>query len=84
MRLLIRPDMKADYAKELVLENKTELLKDQQHVIDEQYRRLDRFRDSVDVIVTDSPLLLGQVYGEGNIRAIMICDGLGSWGTIRL
>lgn len=58
-----------EYAKELVLENKTELLKDQQHVIDEQYRRLDRFRDSVDVIVTDSPLLLGQVYGEGRISA---------------
>lgn len=57
----------SEYAKELVLENKTEVLKDQQHVIDEQYKRLDRFRDSVDVIVTDSPLLLGQVYGEGRI-----------------
>lgn len=57
----------SEYAKELVLENKAEMLKDQQHVIDEQYRRLDRYRDSVDIIVTDSPLLLGQVYGEGRI-----------------
>ncbi len=57
----------SEYAKELVLENKAEMLKDQQHVIDEQYKRLDRYRDSVDIIVTDSPLLLGQVYGEGRI-----------------
>ena len=56
-----------EYAKELVLENRTELLADQQHVTDEQYHRLDRLRNSVDVIVTDSPVLLGIVYGGDKI-----------------
>lgn len=57
----------SEYAKELVLEGQTELLSNQQHVTDEQYHRLDRLRDSVDVIVTDSPVLLGIVYGADRI-----------------
>lgn len=57
----------SEYAKELVLEDKSELLSDQQHVTDEQYHRLDRLRNSVDVIVTDSPVLLGIVYGADRI-----------------
>ena len=58
----------SEYAKELVLENKTELLKNQVHVTDEQFHRLDRLRNSgVEIIVTDSPVLLGKVYGEGKI-----------------
>ena len=57
----------SEYAKELVLENRTVELNDQKHVTDEQYRRFDRIRDSADVIVTDSPILLGLVYGDGII-----------------
>lgn len=56
-----------EYAKELVLENKLDELNDQEKVTDEQYHRLDRLRGSVDVIVTDSPVLLGLVYGDGKI-----------------
>ena len=55
-----------EYAKELVLENKLELLTDQKHVTDEQFRRFDSIRNNVDIIVTDSPVLLGIVYGEMN------------------
>lgn len=57
----------SEYAKELVLENKLKDLDNQEHVTDEQYKRFDRLRGSVDVIVTDSPVLLGLVYGEGKI-----------------
>lgn len=57
-----------EYAKELVLENKLELLRDQKHVTDEQYHRLDRLRNSgVEIIVTDSPVFLGKIYGKGKI-----------------
>lgn len=57
-----------EYAKELVLENKLDLLADQVHVTDEQYHRLDRLRNSgVEIIVTDSPVLLGKIYGAGKI-----------------
>ena len=57
----------SEYAKELVLENRTDELNDQQKVTDEQYRRFDRIRNSADIIVTDSPILLGLVYGDGKI-----------------
>mgnify|MGYP001064545783 CR=1 FL=1 len=57
----------SEYAKELVLEYRTAELNDQKHVTDEQYRRFDRIRTSTDVIVTDSPVLLGLVYGDGKI-----------------
>lgn len=57
-----------EYAKELVLENKLDILDNQEHVTDEQYHRLDRLRNSgVEIVVTDSPVLLGKIYGEGKI-----------------
>lgn len=56
----------SEFAKDLVLENKLDLLKDQQYVTDGQYHRLDRIRKTTDIIVTDSPVLLGLVYGEMN------------------
>ena len=57
----------SEYAKELVLENRTNELDDQRKVTDEQYRRFDRIRNSAEIIVTDSPVLLGMVYGDGKI-----------------
>ncbi len=56
----------SEYAKDLVLEGRTDELKDQKKVTDGQYARLDRLRGAVDIIVTDSPVLLGLVYGEYN------------------
>ena len=61
----------SEYAKELVLENRTDELNDQQKVTDEQYRRFDRIRNSADIIVTDSPILLGLVYGDGKSMTSM-------------
>lgn len=58
----------SEFAKELVLENKTDLLQNQEFVTEEQYKRLDRLRNSgVEIIVTDSPILLGKIYGKGTI-----------------
>lgn len=58
----------SEYAKELVLENRLDLLKDQRAVTDEQYHRLDRLRGSdVEIVVTDSPVLLGVIYGGERI-----------------
>lgn len=56
-----------EYAKELVYAERFDLLKDQEHVTDTQYQRLDVLRNKVDVIITDSPVLLGLVYGKGRI-----------------
>lgn len=58
----------SEYAKELVREGKLDVLDDQKAVIEEQYKRLHNMAVSgVEIIVTDSPLLLGQVYGQGKI-----------------
>lgn len=58
----------SEYAKELVREGKLDVLNDQKAVIEEQYKRLHNMAISgVEIIVTDSPLLLGQVYGQGKI-----------------
>ena len=57
----------SEFSKELVLENRIDELSNQEFVTDEQYHRLDRLRNSVDIIVTDSPVLLGKVYGEKSI-----------------
>ena len=56
-----------EYAKELVLEGKLTELKKQENVTNEQYHRLDRLRNVTDIVVTDSPVLLGLIYGEGKI-----------------
>ena len=57
----------SEFSKELVLENRIDELSNQEFVTDEQYHRLDRLRNSVNIIVTDSPVLLGKVYGEKSI-----------------
>ncbi len=55
------------YAKELVYAEDFEALADQEKVTSEQYARLARLKGKTDVIVTDSPILLGRVYGAGKI-----------------
>jgi len=55
-----------EYAKELVWDERYDLLdggyKNQMHIMQEQKRRLDRLLGKVQVVVTDSPLLLSVVY----------------------
>jgi len=53
-----------EYAKDLVWLQKYDLLKDQVHVTMEQYNRMEMLRNKVDIAITDSPLILGLVYGE--------------------
>lgn len=54
-----------EFAKELVYEGSQGSLKNQQLVTSEQDRRQRRLVGQVDYVITDSPLLLGCVYGEG-------------------
>lgn len=65
-KLNINTEYVSEYAKELVWEEKFDLLSNQEHVTKTQYDRLNRLRGKVDVIVTDSPLLLGMYYGKEN------------------
>lgn len=56
------PCLVFEYAKELVYQKRFDLLEDQPHVTSEQCRRLSIYVNNVDLIVTDSPILLGLVY----------------------
>ena len=55
-----------EYAKELVWEERGDLLADQLHILAQQNRRLMRVRNRVDVVVTDSPLLFSVVYAPSD------------------
>ena len=61
-----------EYAKELVWDGRTDLLdgnyKNQTAVLAEQNRRIERLRGKVDVIVTDSPLLMSSMYAKENVE----------------
>jgi len=57
----------SEYAKELVYENPAMLdgsMQNQLALLTEQLRRMDRLIGKVDIIVTDSPILLNLIYGK--------------------
>jgi len=57
-------EMVPEFAKELVWEKRLHTLTDQLYLLGKQSHRLHRVDGRVDVIVTDSPLLLNIVYNE--------------------
>lgn len=54
-----------EYAKDLTWEERKFALQVQPYVLGKQLMRLERLRDKVEVVVTDSPILLAAIYGEG-------------------
>jgi hypothetical protein len=57
-----------EFAKELVWEGRHKALRYQQYIIGKQMWRVERLRGEVDVVVTDSPILFGLIYGEATPR----------------
>lgn len=57
-------ELVTEFAKDLTWEGRHKTLSNQYYIWAKQYHRMWRLRDSVDVIVTDSPLLLSLMYGD--------------------
>jgi hypothetical protein len=60
----VNAELVTEFAKDLTWEERHKTLTNQYYVWGKQYHRMWRLRDDVDIIVTDSPLLLSLIYGE--------------------
>lgn len=53
-----------EYAKDMVWENRYNILNDQLYILSKQYRKLKRINGEVDVIITDSPIVNNIYYNS--------------------
>jgi hypothetical protein len=69
----VNAELATEYAKDIVWEGRNYLLSDQLYIFAKQNRKLCRLYGKVDVIVTDSPLLLCYYYsGNEHILALIL------------
>ena len=63
----VNAELVTEFAKDKVWENSVDVLNDQMYVFGTQHHRINRCADKVDVIVTDSPLLLSAIYNKSDL-----------------
>lgn len=62
----LKVELVTEYAKDMVYENRPNVLADQLYILAKQTRRVARLEGVVDYCVTDSPLLLSSIYNVGS------------------
>ena len=60
----VNAELITEFAKDKTWENNTTALSNQLYVLSKQYYRISRCKNQVDVIVTDSPIILSLFYGQ--------------------
>lgn len=63
----INAELVTEFAKDKVWEENKEVFNNQAYIFGKQYFRMSRCADKVDVIITDSPLLLSAFYNKSEI-----------------
>ena len=63
----INAELVTEFAKDKVWEENDEVFKNQAYIFGKQSFKMSRCRDKVDVIITDSPLLLSSLYNEDEV-----------------
>jgi hypothetical protein len=79
-------EMAPEYAKEKVWEESTAILGNQPYVFGKQLNTIYRVNGKVDVIITDSPILLSVIYGknEGQAFENLVLDVCGRFRTLNV
>ena len=80
-------ELVTEYAKEMIYENRTNIMDDQLYVFAKQYRRIARLKDHVDYVITDSPILLAAAYTKaGYYKSLkpLIFETFGSFDNINI
>lgn len=57
-------EMVSEFAKDLVYEQRQETMKDELYIFAKQHHRLFRVIDKVDIVITDRPILLTNIYAS--------------------
>lgn len=63
----VNAELVTEFAKDKVWEGNKEVFKNQAYIFGKQYFKISRCADKVDVIITDSPLLLSIVYNDNQV-----------------
>ena len=64
----VNVDLVTEFAKDKVWEESKTAFENQVYIFGEQFFRISRLEGKVDVVVTDSPLMLNSYYGKDDIR----------------
>lgn len=64
-------ELVTEVAKDIIWDGNTDILKNQSFVFGQQYHRIWRLKDKVDIVITDSPILLCNIYDPEKSKMLL-------------